>query len=87
MLAADALPLCSNLCIFIRSDTCICLNVLGRTVKLDGQLVSVNEDARAGFEEAVNIFQGAVRGFGVEEVGNGYESEANDCPDDPKLVT
>lgn len=51
------------------------------------QLVAIDKDPGLCLKESVDVFQRAIRRLWIEEVGNGNEREADDCPYDPKPVT
>lgn len=53
----------------------ICINL--RSCQLCGQFVAADDDWRVGFEEAVNVFERAIRGLWVEKVGDRDEGEAD----------
>ena len=67
-------------------DARICFDVLGRSVQLYCQLVAMNENSWLSFEEAVDVLQGSISGFGIKEVCDRDEGKANDSPDDPEFV-
>ena len=71
------LSLVSNLVVGLRID--------GRAFELCSDLVLVHKDAAVIGEEAINVLEGAVRGLGVEKVGNWHETGADDGPDNPEL--
>lgn len=67
------------------SDLVVRLGVDLRALELSRNLVPVHKDAAVVGEEAVDVFEGAVRGLGVEEVGSRDEGGADDGPDNPEL--
>lgn len=46
----------------------------------------MNQDPRLRLEEAINVLERPIRSLRVQEVRDRDEREANDSPDDPKLV-
>jgi hypothetical protein len=46
----------------------------------------MNEDARLGFEEAIDIFKSAVCCLWVEKICDRDEGKTDDRPDDPEFV-
>ena len=54
--------------------------------ELGGKLVPADDDAWLSLKEAIDIFQCAVGCLWVEQVGDGYEAEADACPHNPELV-
>ena len=61
------------------------LDVSKRTLGRDGIFIPEDQDVLVVTEETVNIFQGAVRGFGVEEVDDWNERGVEDGPNNIKL--
>jgi hypothetical protein len=55
----------------------ILLHIDLRSRQLCRQLISTNDNRRVRLEEAVDIFEGAVGSFGIEEVGYRDEGEAD----------
>jgi hypothetical protein len=53
------------------------LSIHPRSRQLRRQLVPADDEGRVGFEEPVDVFEAAVGGFGVEEVGYWDEGEAD----------
>ena len=58
------------------------LDVSKRTLGRDSIFIPEDQDVLVVTEETVNIFQGAVRGFGVEEVDDWDERGVEDGPND-----
>lgn len=48
-------------------------------------LIPRNDDTGVRLEESINIFERAVCGFGVEEVGDRDERETDNCPYNPEF--
>jgi hypothetical protein len=86
VLTADALWPLPVADLFTSSYPFIGLDELRRTVELHCQLVAMDEYPGLCLEEPVNVFQSTICCLWVEEVGDGDEREADDCPDDPELV-
>ena len=61
------------------------LNVSKRTLGRDGIFILEDEDVLVVTEETVNIFEGAIRGFGVEKVDDWDEGSVEDGPNNIKL--
>ena len=61
------------------------LNVSKRTLGRDSIFVLENEDVLVISEETVNIFEGTIRGFGVEKVDDWNEGGVKDGPNNIKL--
>ena len=61
------------------------LNVSKRTLGRDSIFILENEDVLVISEEAVNIFEGAIRGLGVEKVDDWNEGGVEDSPYNIKL--
>ena len=61
------------------------LDVGQRTLGRDSIFIPEDQDVLVVSEETVNIFEGAVRGFRVEEVDNRDKGGVEDGPDDIKL--
>ena len=70
----------------MRSNPLVGLNKLNRTMQLYSELISVNEQTRLCFKEAVNVLQGPIGRLRVEEVRDWDEREANNSPNNPELV-
>ena len=58
------------------------LDVSKRTLGRDSIFIFVDQDVLVVSEETVNIFEGAIRGFGVEEVDDWDEGGVEDGPND-----
>ena len=58
-------------------DLRILVSINLRSGQLRRQLIPANDDWRVGLEEAINVFESPVGGFGVEEVGDRDERKAN----------
>ena len=58
------------------------LDVSKRTLGRDSIFVPEDQDVLVVSEETVNIFQGAVRGFGIEKVDDWNERGVEDGPND-----
>ena len=61
------------------------LNVSKRTLRRDSIFILEDEDVLVVTEETVNIFEGAIRGFGVEKVNDWDEGGVEDGPDNIEL--
>ena len=57
----------------------VLLHIDLRSRQLCRQLISTNDNWWIRLEEAVDVFEGAVGGFGIEEVGYRDEREADAC--------
>ena len=55
-------------------------------MQLHGQLVPMDEYAWLSFEETIDVLERSICSLWIEEVGDGYEREADDSPNDPELV-
>ena len=58
------------------------LDVSKRTLGRDSIFVPEDQDVLVVSEETVNVFQGAVRGFGIEKVDDWNERGVEDGPND-----
>lgn len=56
----------------------ILLNVDLRSRKLSRQLIPANDDFPIRIKVSINVFEGSVRSFGIEQVGNRNERCADD---------
>lgn len=72
--------------IHLSSNPLILFNVHMWSRKLSGQATPTHDDAWFSLEESVNVLKSSVGGFWIKQICNGDESEADNGPDDPKLV-
>lgn len=72
---------------FTSCDTCVFFNEFGWSVQLHCKSILVDEDARLGFEEAINVLQSSICCLRIQEVCDWDKGEADDSPDDPELVS
>ena len=53
------------------------LSINQRSRQLRRQFIPADDEGRIGFEEAIDVFEAAIGGFRIEEVGYGDEGEAD----------